>query len=73
MTTPTADQLQSLWTTPPPLATPPIRPTLRPQPRCWHRDRSVWIDRPDRIRTGWIRTTCRLCGGFIGYRTGHVS
>lgn len=26
------------------------------------------IDRPDQSRIGWIRSQCRLCGAFLGYR-----
>jgi hypothetical protein len=36
--------------------------------RCWHTDRSCWLDCPDKQRAGWIRTICGQCGGFVGYR-----
>lgn len=33
---------------------------------CRHADRANYADAPP--RGGWIRTTCRRCGGFIGCR-----
>ncbi|MDA9857484.1 hypothetical protein N9D23_05140 [Rubripirellula sp.] len=67
--TPTLADLRSLWTAPPSVADPgpTITEPAKP-PRCWHRDRAAWIDKPDRSRRGWIRTTCELCEGFVGYR-----
>ncbi|WP_231131134.1 hypothetical protein [Crateriforma conspicua] len=61
---PTAVDLQSLWVTPA-LNTPASEPTT--PPRCTYHDRSAWRD-DFQSRPGWIRTTCSVCGGFIGYR-----
>ena len=36
--------------------------------RCRHSDRADWLDEPDTRRPGYIRTVCRRCGGFVGYR-----
>jgi hypothetical protein len=38
-------------------------------PRCQqHNNRSSWQDEKVRDYRGWIRTTCKQCGGFVGYR-----
>lgn len=26
------------------------------------------VDEPDRTRSGWVRSRCRRCGRFLGYR-----
>tara|TARA_Y100000593_G_scaffold90885_1_gene178318 strand:+ start:343 stop:567 length:225 start_codon:yes stop_codon:yes gene_type:complete len=59
-------QLQDAWNqtvaTGPPLI--PAKP-----PKCsQHVNPQDWLDEPAPGRLDWIRTTCRLCGGFIGYR-----
>ena len=40
--------------------------------RCWHTDHRQWLNSLDDKRDGWIRTTCKICGGFVGYRPGSV-
>ena len=40
--------------------------------RCWHTDHRQWLNSLDDNRDGWIRTTCKICGGFVGYRPGSV-
>jgi len=65
MTTDIQARLQAAWNQAA-AETPPI-PT-RP-PKCWqHIDPREWLNEPAADRPGWIRTTCRRCGGFIGYR-----
>lgn len=40
-----------------------------PPPRCEsHADRSLWYEEVAAGRRGWIKTTCRICGAFIGFR-----
>jgi len=40
-----------------------LRPDCRP-----HHNPSNYIDTPATNRPSWIRTSCRVCGRFIGYR-----
>ncbi|KLU05885.1 hypothetical protein RISK_002517 [Rhodopirellula islandica] len=40
-----------------------LRPNCRP-----HNNPDNYIDTPAQGRPGWIRSTCRVCGCFIGYR-----
>ena len=35
---------------------------------CNHNDASKYKDEPAPKRKRWIRTTCKRCGKFIGYR-----
>ncbi len=35
---------------------------------CSHLDPRNYVDSPDQKRKGYIRTICRRCGKFIGYR-----
>lgn len=43
-------------------------PTKKP-PRCLqHNNPKDWLDEPATARPGWIRSTCRRCGAFVGYR-----
>ncbi len=37
-----------------------------------HIDAKDWIDEPHPTRRGWIRTTCKRCGAFIGNRPKEV-
>lgn len=47
----------------------PIEVGTEPPRRCpWHVDRSHWKDEPAPGRPGFIRTTCRKCGTWIGDR-----
>lgn len=76
-------ELQALWRSPPvepidmpavavppkptPSVAPPPRPKpLEPLPCLVHVDSADWLDEPP--RDGRIRTVCRTCGTFIGYR-----
>jgi hypothetical protein len=37
--------------------------------RCLvHLDPTQWEEQPAPARPGWLRTTCKRCGTFIGYR-----
>lgn len=48
---------------------PPLAVGAEPPRRCsWHLDVNDWQDEPAPGRTGWIRTSCRKCGTYIGYR-----
>jgi hypothetical protein len=38
-----------------------------------HNDPSNYIDAPAPLRHGWIKTTCRQCGKFIGHRRDEVA
>jgi hypothetical protein len=40
-----------------------LTPDCRP-----HNNPANYIDSPARNRLGWVRTTCRVCGRFVGYR-----
>lgn len=33
-----------------------------------HNSADNYIDTPDDRRPGWVRSTCKLCGCFVGYR-----
>ena len=33
---------------------------------CCH-DKKNWKQAPDKTRRGWIRTTCSVCGKWLGY------
>jgi len=47
----------------------PLEVGAEPPRRCpWHGDRSDWKDEPATDRPGFIRTTCRKCGTWIGDR-----
>ena len=39
--------------------------------QCRHIDSECYRDAPAPGRPGWIRTTCRTCDRFIGYRHAH--
>ncbi len=66
-------QLQALWSAaavdvPTVAMTPPAKPPPQP-PRCGpHIDPREWVDAPAPSRPSYIRTTCRHCNTFIGYR-----
>ncbi len=66
MTDPTIlAQLQAVWSQSVPVVlTKPDKPKLCGQ----HINPNDWSDEPTLERPGWIRTTCKLCGAFIGYR-----
>ncbi|MDA0589729.1 MAG: hypothetical protein O3C17_17145 [Planctomycetota bacterium] len=59
-------QLQAAW------QSAPVSENHSPQPtrtRCLaHLDCDVWMTEPVPDRPGWVKTTCRLCGTFIGFR-----
>ena len=59
-------QLQDAWNQT--VATGPAQALANPMKCPQHIDPQDWLDEPAPGRLGWIRTTCRLCGGFIGYR-----
>jgi hypothetical protein len=40
-----------------------LRPICSP-----HNNPANYVDAPDPKRRGYIRTTCRVCGRFVGYR-----
>ena len=73
-------QLQAAWqSAPSPVAVSaevPDAPTIIPvgeEPsgptRCLqHIDPKNWLDATVAGRPGWIRTTCRRCEAFVGYR-----
>jgi hypothetical protein len=42
-----------------------LRPNCNP-----HNNPDNHIDTPDDRRPGWIRSKCRVCGRFVGYRRG---
>jgi len=47
----------------------PLSVGAEPPRRCpWHVDRSDWKDELAADRPGFIRTTCRKCGTWIGDR-----
>ncbi len=49
---------------------PPLAVGAEPPRLCsWHLDVNDWQDEPAPGRAGWIRTSSRKCGTFIGYRT----
>jgi len=70
--TPEAETTGKTSTAPPTARKPTATELLagRTPRRCLnHTDPADWQDEPARHRPGYILTTCRRCGGFLGYRS----